>query len=54
LWALHYDEATGKVVANEGIPSEKLPVVSWGEDEAGEPYFMVVTANGKGLYTFAK
>ncbi|OAI53921.1 glucose dehydrogenase [Planctomyces sp. SCGC AG-212-M04] len=54
IWALNYDEAAGKVISNEGIPSEKLPIVSWGEDEAGEPYFMVVTANGTGLYTFAK
>ncbi|QDT52139.1 Soluble aldose sugar dehydrogenase YliI precursor [Caulifigura coniformis] len=54
IWALHYDEATGKVIANEGIPSEKLPIVSFGEDEAGEAYFMVVTPNGKGLYTFTK
>ncbi len=54
IWALHYDEAAGKVIANEGIPSEKLPIVSFGEDEAGEAYFMVVTPNGKGLYTFTK
>ncbi len=54
IWALHYDEAAGKVVSNESIPSDKLPIVSWGEDEAGEAYFMVVTPNGRGLYTFAK
>ncbi len=54
LWALNYDEEGRKVVANESIPSEKLPVISWGEDEAGEPYFMVVTPNGRGIYTFKK
>jgi glucose/arabinose dehydrogenase len=54
IWALHYDEAAGKVIANEGIPSDKLPIVSWGEDEAGEAYFMIVTPNGQGLYTFTK
>jgi hypothetical protein len=42
------------VIANEGIPSDKLPIVSFGEDEAGETYFMIVTPKGDGIYTFAK
>ncbi|HVJ66714.1 MAG TPA: PQQ-dependent sugar dehydrogenase [Caulifigura sp.] len=54
IWALKYDEGAGKVLSNESIPSDKLPIVSWGEDEAGEAYFMVVTPTGKGIYTFAK
>jgi glucose/arabinose dehydrogenase len=54
IWALTYDEQSGKVKSNESIPSDKLTVVSFGEDEAGEPYFMMVTNNGRGLYTFEK
>ncbi|HVJ88145.1 MAG TPA: family 16 glycoside hydrolase [Caulifigura sp.] len=54
IWALNYDEAAGKVVSNESIPSDKLPIMSFGEDEAGEAYFMMATQNGKGLFTFAK
>jgi glucose/arabinose dehydrogenase len=54
IWALHYDEAAKKVVSNEGIPSKMMPIVSFGEDEAGEAYFMMVTPDGKGVFTFAK
>lgn len=52
LWALHYDEQAKKVVSNEAIPSPKMPVISFGEDEAGESYFMIVTADGQGIYRF--
>ena len=39
LWALEYDEATGKVVANYSLTGDKLPVMSFGEDEKGDIYF---------------
>lgn len=39
LWALEYDEAAGKVVANYSLTGDKLPVMSFGEDEKGEVYF---------------
>lgn len=41
LWALEYDEAAGKVIANytiEGV-GEKLPVMSFGTDQSGDIYF---------------
>jgi quinoprotein glucose dehydrogenase len=41
LWALRYDEAAGKVVANHPIAGNIKPVFSFGEDEAGDVYFMV-------------
>jgi quinoprotein glucose dehydrogenase len=41
LWALRYDEAKRKVVANRTIAGNIKPVFSYGEDEAGEVYFMV-------------
>ena len=53
IWALHYDEQARKVVSNEAIRSDKLPIISFGEDEAGDVYFTMVTANGKGLFRFA-
>ncbi|MCY2967427.1 MAG: glucose sorbosone dehydrogenase, partial [Planctomycetota bacterium] len=53
LWALQYDEKAKKVVTNHSIPSPKLPVISFGEDEAGEAYFMIVTADGQGVFQFA-
>lgn len=39
LWALDYDHAAGKVLANYSLTGDKLPVMSFGEDEKGEMYF---------------
>ena len=54
LWALKYDEKKKAVVANHPIPYEgaALPVISFGEDEAGEVYFTIVSPTGRGIYTF--
>ncbi|MES2792536.1 MAG: PQQ-dependent sugar dehydrogenase [Planctomycetota bacterium] len=54
VWALKYDEAAKKVISNEAIPTNKLPIISFGEDEEGEVYFTLVTADGKGVYQFEK
>lgn len=54
IWALTYDTAAKKVIKNEAIPSDKLPIISFGEDEQGEIYFTMVSANGKGVYKFKK
>jgi glucose/arabinose dehydrogenase len=54
IWALKYDEAKKAVVANRSIPyaGPNLPIISFGEDEAGEVYFTIVSPTGKGVYTF--
>ena len=54
IWALKYDEKKKAVLANHPIPYEgaALPVISFGEDEAGEVYFMIVSPTGRGIYTF--
>jgi glucose/arabinose dehydrogenase len=54
LWGLKYDEAKKAVVANRPIPYKgaALPVISFGEDEAGEAYFNIVSPTGKGIYTY--
>jgi len=36
------------------IPGNKLPVISFGEDETGEVYFAIVSANGRGLFRFER
>ena len=54
IWALKYDEKAGRVVANRTIKDPAKPVLSFGEDEQGEMYFLTVAANGKGIYKFAK
>ncbi|MBL4883939.1 MAG: PQQ-dependent sugar dehydrogenase [Planctomycetaceae bacterium] len=54
IWALDYDVKNQKLIANHRIPSDKMPILNFGSDEAGEIYFAIETANGKGVYRFAK
>jgi glucose/arabinose dehydrogenase len=50
VYALNYDHKSNKVLGNYSIPSPMFPIITFGEDEEGEAYFAVVTANGKGIY----
>lgn len=52
VWALTYDAAAKKATANETIEGNNLPILSFGEDEKGELYFLVVAADGHGIYRF--
>jgi glucose/arabinose dehydrogenase len=52
IWALRYDEGKGRVVANRPVRDPNLPVMSFGEDETGEVYFMTYSVTGKGIYWF--
>lgn len=54
IWALKYDEQAKRVTANRAIKDPQKPVLSFGEDEQGEVYFLTVTNTGKGIYRFAK
>jgi glucose/arabinose dehydrogenase len=54
LWALWYDPSKGRVVANREIKGPARPVLSFGEDEQGEAYFLALTADGRSIYRFAK
>ena len=54
IWALKYDDQAKKVVSNEAIPSIKYPVMSFGEDEKGEIYFLIASAKGQSMFRFAK
>jgi hypothetical protein len=54
IWALSYDEAKGRVVANRPIPDPHVPVMSFGEDETGEIYFLTYSQTGKGIYRFVR
>lgn len=49
VWALDYDVATKKVKSNREISGNVAPVVSFGEDEAGELYF---TTTGNRFFRF--
>jgi quinoprotein glucose dehydrogenase len=50
IWALWYDAEKKEVTANRSIIPTGLPVMSFGEDDAGEVYY--VTQDG-GIYKFA-
>ena len=54
MWALWYDAAKGRVIANREIKGPSLPVLSFGEDEKGEAYFLALTGNGRAIYRFVK
>jgi glucose/arabinose dehydrogenase/sugar lactone lactonase YvrE len=54
IWALKYDEKAGRVTENRSIKDPAQPVLSFGEDEAGELYFLTVSNTGKGIYRFVK
>ncbi len=53
IWALRYDDEKKRVVANRPIRDRGLPILSFGEDEAGEAYLMTHTLTGQGIYRFA-
>ncbi len=56
LWALKVDSKTGKATENRKIEwsnAANLPIVTFGEDEAGEVYFTSVTSGGR-IYHFRK
>jgi len=50
VWALKYDFDKKKVLANRSIEGNVLPVMSFGEDQDGELYYL--TDSGR-MYTFA-
>ena len=54
IWALRYDEAKARVVANRPIKDKSVPIYSFGEDEQGEVYLMTATPTGKGIYWFVR
>ena len=53
-WALWYDAAKGRVVANREVKGAGIPIVSFGEDEQGEAYQMVHLPNSRAIYRFVK
>jgi glucose/arabinose dehydrogenase len=54
IWALRYDPKLGRVTANHPIPDPSKPIMSFGDDEQGELYFMTYASNGRGIYRFVK
>jgi glucose/arabinose dehydrogenase len=54
IWALKYDEQSGKVEKNLSIASTGIPVLAFGEDAAGEVYYFLETVSGQGIYRFER
>lgn len=53
MWALKLDDATEEVVSNrEIILPRPIAVMSFGEDAAGETYFMTYSPTAECVYTF--
>lgn len=49
IWALKYDESKKRVVENRTIKDTNVPILSFGEDEAGEVYLLTTTISGRGV-----
>ncbi len=54
IWALKYDENVSRVSQNWQIVAGGIPVLAFGEDEAGDVYYMIESASGRGIYRFEK
>ncbi len=54
MWALWHDPQSGKVTANREFTSPGEPVISFGEDEAGEVYFTTVTPTRGAVYRITR
>jgi len=54
IWALRYDEAQKRVVANRPIRDRKQAIMSFGEDQHGELYLMTYSASGQGIYRIVR
>ncbi len=52
--ALRYDETKGRVVANRPIDNKGKAIMSFGEDEMGELYYLTYSATGQGIYWFTR
>jgi glucose/arabinose dehydrogenase len=50
IWALRYDDKAKRVVANRPLRTTNLEILSFGEDEQGEVYFLVPSTSGRGIY----
>jgi glucose/arabinose dehydrogenase len=54
IWALRYDDAKKRVVANQPIKDRSIAIYSFGEDEKGEIYFLTQTNSGQSIFQFVK
>ena len=54
IWALKYDDSKKRVVANRPLQRTRDLIMSFGEDEAGEIYYLAASYSNKGIYRFIR
>jgi glucose/arabinose dehydrogenase len=54
IWALSYDDSKKRVVANRPLERTRDLIMSFGEDEAGEIYYLAGSYSNKGIYRFIR
>ncbi len=54
IWALGYDAASKKATQNHSVIDGGLPVLAFGQDEAGEVYYFIESLNGQSIFRFEK
>lgn len=52
IWALKHADCDKTKTTNYAIPTDKMPVLTFGEDEQGEVYFSTVRPDGRGIHKF--
>jgi glucose/arabinose dehydrogenase len=52
IWALKYDEAKKRIVANRPLGAAGLAIFSFGEDEQGEVYLLGPSLTGQSIFRF--
>ena len=52
VWALTYDPETGKATRNEQVIPDSIPVLAFGQDAAGEVYYLTNSVRGECIYRF--
>lgn len=54
IWALRFDETTGRVTQNARITTKGMPIVSFGEDAGGEVYYTAESNDGQGIFRLSR
>ncbi|MEZ6137965.1 MAG: PQQ-dependent sugar dehydrogenase [Pirellulaceae bacterium] len=52
VWALTYDEASGRATRNEQLIESGIPVLAFGQDQSGEVFYMIENVRGEAIYRF--
>ncbi|GAA4464725.1 family 16 glycoside hydrolase [Novipirellula rosea] len=52
VWALSYDPETGKATRNDQVLPDSIPVLAFGQDAAGEVYYLTNSVRGECIYRF--